>query len=455
MVKARVALEDALTWHSRMARLTDYRYRQFPARWKDLGFITCHRVPGGSVLDTAVIIWYNWAVVKSHEIFNPTDTLLGFRYALIERAIQQLRLHDISEAPTDGVTDAYQIIQVHNFRGYRFLYSRLRHKLHHIWDMRFVLDRFYPGFFQQTEIIGLSKIHHSLVSQLLARRTSSSKWRRGWHSSRTQWQLELELPQIIGAYPSTYSEERLPGIDPDWLTPSTTDAMSSATTALMATPPARVTQHSREQRDGGAKVPSHSNQVLPPRKPWYSRTRRSPREKALRAWAHIGYHFDDSGKSHSSDDGSEFFNQRIETPPSLSVQADPETRSSTGTDVLRSSVHVASGPNTPDRASKPGGRDGGTATPTENPSPRSGASKGADSGVPIHVHLDTRSLPPSPFIEDGLHWERITTPGTEAAVLLEPRYFRDEKETSALRVLRRKPAMNLRAAFKAAKLATE
>lgn len=144
--------------------------------------------------------------------------LLGFRYVLIELAIQELQLQDITEM---GAIDSHQVIQVHNFREYRFLDFRLRHKLHHVRSMRSILDKFYPGFFVQTEIIGLPDFHHFVVSRFLANKASSSKWRRQWHSSRKQWELEMELPQIIGTYPSTYSQERLPGIDPDSATPDT------------------------------------------------------------------------------------------------------------------------------------------------------------------------------------------------------------------------------------------
>lgn len=59
-----------------MMRLTDYGRRQYPRRWEDLGFVTANRVAGvaEAARKVAVVIWYNWATVKSREIFDNTDT---------------------------------------------------------------------------------------------------------------------------------------------------------------------------------------------------------------------------------------------------------------------------------------------------------------------------------------------------------------------------------------------
>ena len=135
-------------------------------------------------------------------------------------------------------------------------------------------------------------------------------------------------------------------------------------------------------------------------------------------------------------------------------------------DGLPSNFSTTGSPSVSDVASSSGEQDEGTSIPItepeqEEPSPRSGASEEADSGVTIHIHLDTRTLcsslsqengPREKEAEDASDQDSVTKLDTEEPVLLQPRHYGDDQDATVRRVLRRKPAMNLRAAFQTPKL---
>lgn len=206
---------------------------------------------------------------------------------MLEHAIRQLRICDITNPPSYDGPDHYQILQVHDFTNFKFLGRGWRAKLHHVWDMRFMLGKFYPGLFDRTEIVGLDAVAHFTVTKLLARESSSSKWRRHWHSSRQPQDLGKRLPPTTDGYPPEYR--------------AATEECSSAYCEFSPRtlpPAAAAALAGREGKRRAALEPF--NQVLPPRNPWYQRTRRRPRQTTVRAWAFIGQHLGGDSGAHSS-----------------------------------------------------------------------------------------------------------------------------------------------------------
>lgn len=135
-------------------------------------------------------------------------------------------------------------------------------------------------------------------------------------------------------------------------------------------------------------------------------------------------------------------------------------------DGLPSNFNTTGSPSISDVASCSGEQDEGASIPItepeqEEPSPKSGASADADSGVTIRIHLDTRTLsssllqdngPREKEAEDASDQDSVAELDTEEPVLLQPRHYGDDQDAAVRRVLRRKPALNLRAVFQTPKL---
>jgi hypothetical protein len=175
--------------------------------------------------------------------------------------------------------DRFEIIHVHDFSNFNFLEAGWRRKLHHVWDMRLMLDKFYPGLCRSTEITGLGSKAYWFAKIFLARRLSSSKWRRNWHLCQHPGELVKYLPEARA------TAEAL-----SWRSKSSASRCPSSIIGVRASStPASIylgskTEEEREmmgwwREDAGPL----SNQVLPPRLPWYKRSKENPRCKTLRA----------------------------------------------------------------------------------------------------------------------------------------------------------------------------
>ena len=139
--------------------------------------------------------------------------------------------------------------------------------------MRRILDRFYPGFFGQTHIVGLNRISNFAMSTLFARETSSSKWRRQWQLSRPLSEVEQHSTHII----TCMSQQSLPVSEHGGSTPPTTAPTSPAPTSVLLTL-ARAGRlnlgdgNEEIEAAGPGVAPLAFYKLLPPRKSWYKRT---------------------------------------------------------------------------------------------------------------------------------------------------------------------------------------
>ncbi|KAK4133439.1 hypothetical protein BT67DRAFT_456684 [Trichocladium antarcticum] len=272
--KAQSALEHALSWHLRMRHLTRNGDRQAGATL-NLAWVTTSQ---GTVPQTSppnVVIWHIWGVAKSKEIFDKKDTLLSARFVAIEHAIRQFRLRELKEVPTYEGPDPYQIIQVHSLEKCSILDLKLRRKLHHISDMRGILDTFYPGFFGQTHIVGLNKTSNFLVAKFLAREKSSSKWRRQWHLSHHLSEVEKQSTHIITRSRRDLARQSFAASEHSALTPAQTSLASTRVQMALARGEKHSPGEGKERIQAARRrnsAPQFFHELIPERVSWYKRT---------------------------------------------------------------------------------------------------------------------------------------------------------------------------------------
>jgi hypothetical protein len=120
-------------------------------------------------------------------------------------AIEKLKINQITQVPTYEEPDPYKIIQVHDFRGFKFFpwkHWHFRAKWSIVAKGFRMFSNFYPGLWGQVEFVGLGGAWDILSQPFLKK--SSGKCKR-WHSVREPSSLaEKWLPETVGMYPSEY-----------------------------------------------------------------------------------------------------------------------------------------------------------------------------------------------------------------------------------------------------------
>lgn len=120
--KARKKLINAILWNQRSIvdeNLIDFA---FPERFSNLGFVTCHR-PIAEDQSTVVVMWNLWKnLVDQKEFYrDKQDHYYPWRMALIELAIRNLALNNVTKVPKYGDPDPYTIAQVYDLSDCKIL----------------------------------------------------------------------------------------------------------------------------------------------------------------------------------------------------------------------------------------------------------------------------------------------------------------------------------------------
>ncbi|KAK0723714.1 hypothetical protein B0T21DRAFT_453336 [Apiosordaria backusii] len=201
----KIMLEDALRFHYRMREICPYNQAyKFPKLLEDLAFVTTTK--SDDPRRQVVVIWYRWGHAKDlGEVLrlNP-QTLIAWRYVLIERALSLLNFQSVDHEPLLSKPDFYQIVQVHD----PVLFGHLDRKdlatdsptraWMHIYDANFMMDRFYPGCFHPETFI-IDYAHWLPVKWIL---TVLEQTGRSWTAMRSPEDFLALMPP--GVYPNEY-----------------------------------------------------------------------------------------------------------------------------------------------------------------------------------------------------------------------------------------------------------
>ncbi|KAJ6155417.1 hypothetical protein N7470_005983 [Penicillium chermesinum] len=116
---AETQLRKALEWRKEVKPLELVESGKFSAsKYKGLGYLTAYEKDGRPLIFT----WNIYGAVKDiANTFGDSDEFVKWRAALMELAVQDLKLKDATEViDYDGEKDPYQMIQVHDYLNVKF-----------------------------------------------------------------------------------------------------------------------------------------------------------------------------------------------------------------------------------------------------------------------------------------------------------------------------------------------
>ncbi|KAL2136819.1 hypothetical protein VTI74DRAFT_1033 [Chaetomium olivicolor] len=195
-------------------------------------------------------IWYRWSAVNP-ALFEQTDLVLAARYTILEQAVRRFRFGDPNSTSTWSGAESYRILQIHDFRHFD-VYSHMGSRLRHMRDMQSMLEKCYPGFVFQTEILGLDWFSHFFINETIARLPGFSKWQGGWHSNASLEDMEKRLPEMCLAFISEYGVANPDANTREHGTEIASSSMSFGAPASTAQPG----RQNQQQPAEAAKIPS-------------------------------------------------------------------------------------------------------------------------------------------------------------------------------------------------------
>ncbi|KAM7201409.1 hypothetical protein V8F20_004873 [Naviculisporaceae sp. PSN 640] len=192
----------------------------YPEKFRDLGFVTCHR-PVDAGQHRVVVIWNLFYKLAGTEILNDDfdDIFFAWRVSMIELALTCLDLNSIEEVPRYNDPDPYIIRMVYDFipsnhvqnpESVSFMTAKNSHQ---------ELKRRYPRVLGQVvarrlgnsanglgdPVKGLGDPVKGLGDPVKGLKGMVNKQRTRWRRSRERRSIGKLLPKVRDAYPGGYS----------------------------------------------------------------------------------------------------------------------------------------------------------------------------------------------------------------------------------------------------------